>query len=147
MVDLAGNTFSVQSPWMHEAKNAPTSGDGTFRIRCPDCGALLADYMKGIYLRRCWRCKGKALIICIPEMTVISMMSCIHDDQAYTVSCPHCGAPLGEFMIGIYRGICHYCKWGGIITRESISCVQCHSTLQQPQRDTVWRPGKPPGRP
>jgi len=137
----AENTFSA-CDWVPEAKTS--SNNAPFRVRCPDCGALLADYLKGIYLRRCWRCKGKALIIALPEIQNVSIISCIHDDQANIVDCPHCGAPLGEFLVGVYRGVCHYCKWGGIISREFVSLIQSFRTLQNPTRDTVWRPGKPP---
>ena len=116
------------------------------RIRCPGCDAVLAEYISGVYLRRCYRCWGKVLILSLPGVQATTMMTCIHDDEAFRVSCPNCTAPLGEYMVGVYKTVCHYCKWSGIITRAASSLVQSHHTLRKPSRDVGWQPGKSPGR-
>jgi len=134
---MSGN-FEI-GPFVEEAFDVSSGNNNQSRVRCPGCNALLAEYIGGVYLRRCYSCWGKILIVNLPEVKVTTTMTCIHDDEAHRVICPNCCAPLGEFIVGVYKTICFHCKWGGIITRSSDSLVQSHQTMQEPSRDVGWR--------
>lgn len=139
-------------PWIDLALDADVRND-KIRLRCPSqgCKALIADFVRGVFVKRCWRCKGKHIVFRVPmednlSIDMVEPMLCgLHDDQSYSVHCPNCSVPLGEYLLGVYRiDACYYCKWGGVIHRNAATLVQSSTMLYAPKYPkTVWQPGKP----
>lgn len=130
-------------PWIRQAQRIGMKGND---LRCPGCGALIAYYFQGWALKRCWRCRENYTLTIIRkiQMEVVAPLNRIYADESYGVGCPMCGAPLMEYLIGVYTIVCYYCKWGGIIHRNAVSLIQSSHILVEPKwKNTVWQPGKP----